>query len=87
LARSDRQKVKHRCNHADKGFIVCFNGTVLDQFFRVKRRETFHDTVDAIRADLDAWLVLYNTDRPHRGYRKHGRRPIETVNSFVSQED
>jgi Transposase and inactivated derivatives len=68
------------------GFVERFNGTVLDKFFRVKMRETFYETVDALQADLDAWLVHYNTERPHLGYRNQGRRPIETVMSFVSQE-
>ncbi|HMB75488.1 MAG TPA: IS481 family transposase [Kiloniellaceae bacterium] len=68
------------------GFVERFNGTVLDEFFRVKMRETFYETVEALQADLDAWLVHYNTERPHLGYRNQGRRPIETINQFVSQE-
>ena len=68
------------------GFVERFNGTVLEEFFRVTMRETFYDTVDALQADLDTWLVHYNTERPHLGYRNQGRRPIDTVNSFVSQE-
>jgi hypothetical protein len=59
---------------------------VLDEFFRVKMRETFYEAVDALQTDLDAWLVHYNTKRPHLGYRNMGRRPIEAVMSFVSQE-
>ena len=69
------------------GFVERFNRTVLDEFFRVKMRETFYDSVEALQADLDAWLVHYNTERPHLGYRNMGRRPIETVMSFVRQED
>lgn len=68
------------------GFVERFNGTVLEEFFRIKMRETFYDSVDALQADLDAWLVHYNTERPHLGYRNMGRRPIETVMSFVNQE-
>jgi hypothetical protein len=34
--------------------------------------------------DLDAWLVHYNTERPHLGYRNQGRRPWETVAAFPS---
>ena len=68
------------------GFVERFNGAVLEEFFRVKMRETFHDSVEALQADLDAWLVHCNTERPHLGYRNMGRRPIETVMSFVSQE-
>jgi transposase InsO family protein len=68
------------------GFVERFNGTVLDEFFRVKMRETFYDSVEAPQADLDLWLRHYNTERPHLGYLNMGRRPVETVMSFVSQE-
>ena len=68
------------------GFVERFNGTVLDEFFRVKMRETFYESVEQMQTDLDAWLAHYNTERPHLGYRNMGRRPIETVMSFVSQE-
>jgi transposase InsO family protein len=68
------------------GFVERFNGTVLEEFCRVKLRDNFYDAVEALQADLDAWLVHYNTERPHLGYRNMGRRPIETVMSFVSQE-
>jgi len=78
-----RTKVK---TSKTNGFVERFNGTVLDEFSRVKMRETFYDTVEALQADLDTWLVHYNTERPHLGYRNQGRRPVETVMSFVSQE-
>ena len=68
------------------GFVERFNGTILEEFFRATMRETFYETVEALQADLDAWLVHYNTERPHLGYRNMGRRPVETVMSFVSQE-
>ena len=48
--------------------------------------ETVYESVEALHADLDAWLHHYNTERPHLGYRHQGRRPIETINLFVSQE-
>ena len=69
------------------GFVERFNGTVLDEFFRIKMCETFYESVEALQADLDTWLHHYNTERPHLGYRNQGRRPIETINLFVSQED
>ena len=53
---------------------------------RVKLRENLYDSVEALQADLDAWLVHYNTERPHLGYRNMGRRSIKTVMAFVSQE-
>ena len=81
----DHRRTKVRTPRTN-GFVERFNGTVLDEFFRIKLRETLYDSVEALQADLDAWLVLYNTERPHLGYRNMGRRPIETVMSFVSQE-
>jgi len=68
------------------GFVERFNGTVLDEFFRVKMRENFYDSVEPLQADLDVWLHHYNTERPHLGYRNMGRRPIDTVMQFVNQE-
>jgi hypothetical protein len=32
-----------------------------------------------LQADLDKLLEHYNCERPHRGYRNMGRRPIETI--------
>jgi transposase InsO family protein len=81
----DHRRTKVRTPKTN-GFVERFNGTVLDEFFRIKLRETFYDSVEALQADLDDWLAHYNTERPHLGYRNMGRRPIETVMSFVSQE-
>ena len=49
-------------------------------------RENFYESVETLQADLDAWLQHYNTERPHLGYRNQGRKPIETINRFASQE-
>jgi transposase InsO family protein len=61
------------------GFVERFNRTVLDEFFRTAFRKKFYESVEALQADLDEWLYYYNNERPHRGYRNMGRRPIETV--------
>lgn len=61
------------------GFVERFNRTVLDEFFRKAFRERLYESVEALQADLDAWLHHYNYERPHRGYRNMGRRPIETI--------
>ena len=61
------------------GFVERFNRTVLEEFFREVFRETFYESVEALQSDLDRWLVHYNTERPHQGYRNQGRRPIETI--------
>jgi len=68
------------------GFVERFNGTVLDEFFRITMRDTFYESVEALQTDLDVWLNHYNTERPHLGYRNQGRRPIETIEQFVNLE-
>lgn len=71
-----RTKVK---SPQTNGFIERFNKTVLDEFFRIAFRENFYESVEALQEDLDRWLVHYNTERPHRGYRNRGKRPLDTV--------
>jgi len=65
------------------GFVERFNRTVLDEFFRVAFRENFYESVEALQDDLDSWLLHYNTERPHRGYRNKGKRPLDTVLEFA----
>lgn len=65
------------------GFVERFHRTVLDEFFRIKLRTTFYESVEALQSDLDEWLRFYNEERPHLGYRNMGRRPIETVCLFL----
>jgi transposase InsO family protein len=65
------------------GFIERFNRTALDEFFRSAFRTKFYESVQTLQADLDAWLVHYNTERAHQGYRNLGRRPIDTINKYL----
>ena len=67
------------------GFVERFNLTVLDEFLRSAFRTKFYATVDELQADLDAWLIEYNTQRPHQGYRNMGRRPIDTINQYLAE--
>ncbi len=41
------------------------------------------ETVEELQADLDQWLVYYNTERPHHGYRNMGKRPNDTVELYL----
>ena len=65
------------------GFIERFNRTALDEFFRIAFRTTFYESVEHLQADFDPWLVTYNTERPHQGYRNMGRRPIDTIELYL----
>ncbi len=76
-----RTRVKHPWTN---GFVERFHRTALDEFFRTAFRTTFYESVEALQADLDAWLAHYNTERPHLGYRNHGKRPLDTVNDYLA---
>jgi transposase InsO family protein len=65
------------------GFVERFNGTILDEFFRTAFRTRFYESVEQLQADLDNWLVHYNTERPHQGYRNMGRRPLDTIETCL----
>ncbi len=40
--------------------------------------------MEGLQADLDRWLIHYNTERPHLGYRNMGNCPIITINAYLS---
>ena len=63
------------------GFVERFNRTILDEFIRETFRDKLYTSVEELQVDLDNWLDYYNNERPHRGYRNMGRRPIETIES------
>jgi transposase InsO family protein len=67
------------------GFVERFHRTVLDEFFRLAFRTKFYETVEGLQADLDNWLVYYNTERPHQGYRNRGKRPLDTITDYMKQ--
>jgi len=76
-----RTKVKHPWTN---GFVERFHRTALDECFRTAFRTRFYASVDALQADFDAWLRHYNEERPHLGYRNHGKRPLDTVNDYLA---
>ena len=81
--------IEHRTTRVGRpqtnGFVERFHRTVLDEFFRKAFRERFYTTVEELQRDLDEWLIYYNTQRPHQGYRNMGRRPIETIEKYLQE--
>ncbi|HID28884.1 MAG TPA: IS481 family transposase [Desulfobacterales bacterium] len=69
------------------GFVERFNRTILDEFFRETFRKKFYASVAELQEDLDQWLEYYNNERPHRGYRNMGRKPIETIQEGKSVKE
>ncbi len=77
-----RTKVAHPQTN---GFVERFHRTVLDEFFRIAFCTKFYDSVEDLQADLDAWLIEYNTQRAHQGYRNRGRRPMDVIQDYIKQ--
>jgi transposase InsO family protein len=61
------------------GFVERMNRTLLDECFRIAGRTTWYLEPTQIQADLDAFLLLYNTKRSHQGYRLMGRTPAQAL--------
>ena len=57
------------------GFVERLHRTLLDEHFRVMGRKKFYESVEEMQTDLDAYLVIYNTKRPHQGRNMNGRTP------------
>ena len=66
------------------GFIERFHRTLLDEHFRVVGRKKWYETVEEMQRDLDAYLVTYNTKRPHQGIGMNGRTPYEAFKKGLS---
>ena len=65
------------------GFVERFQRTVQEEFFETAWRRKLYDSVETLQADLDAWLLYYNRERPHQGYRNLGRRPYDTIQQYL----
>jgi transposase InsO family protein len=60
------------------GICERFHKTVLNEFYRVAFRKKIYKTLNELQTDLDAWLSLYNEQRPHQGRWCYGKTPIQT---------
>lgn len=81
------EDIEHRTTQVRRpqsnGFIERFHRTLLDEHFRVKGRTTWYETVEEMQADLEAYLELYNTRRPHRGRGMNGRTPAQVFKASI----
>jgi len=85
LALNDLEHRRTQVRHPQtNGFVERFHRTLKEEFFEVALRETFYASTEELQDDLDRWLVHYNTERPHLGYRNMGRRPIDTINAYLN---
>ena len=59
------------------GFVERLHSTLLDEHFRIMGRKTLYECIEAMRKNLDAYLVSYNTERRHQGCGMKGRTPAD----------
>jgi len=60
------------------GICERFHKTLLDEFYRVAFRKRLYETIEALQADLDAWMAEYNEVRTHQGRWCFGKTPMQT---------
>ncbi len=69
------------------GFLARFRSIVLAEFFGDAFRNRFYRSVADLQADLNIWLVYYNTVRSHQGYPNRGLSPYESIGVYLSQRE
>lgn len=76
-----RTKVK---SPQTNGICERFHKTLLDEFYRVAFRKRIYGTIEALQADLDAWMAGYNEQRTHQGRWCFGKTPMQTFLDSVT---
>jgi len=71
-----RTKARHPQTN---GIVERFHKTILNEFYQTTFRKKVYSTIEQLQADLDEWLVYYNTERTHQGKMCCGRTPFETL--------
>lgn len=73
------EEIEHRTTRVRRpqsnGFVERLHRTLLDEHFRIKGREKWYESLEEMQADLDAYLLIYNTKRPHQGRGMNGKTP------------
>jgi len=67
-------RVKHPWTN---GFTERLNRTILEKFLQIALRKTRYYSLDKLQRDLDRFMIHYNFERPHQGYRLKGATPAE----------
>ncbi|MDQ6663330.1 MAG: IS481 family transposase [Acidobacteriota bacterium] len=63
------------------GICERFHRTMQDEFYSIAFRKKLYTGLEQLQADVDAWIVEYNENRPHSGKYCFGKTPMETFRS------
>jgi transposase InsO family protein len=74
----DHTRTKTRSPQTN-GICERFHKLLLDEFCRVAFRKRLYRRINALQADLDAWLTEYNEARPHQGRWCYGKTPMQSL--------
>lgn len=80
LALNDIDHTRTKARHPQtNGIVERFHKTILNEFYQVTFRKKIYSTLEQLQADLDEWVIKYNTERTHQGKMCCGRTPFETL--------
>ena len=82
LSEIEHRKTKLRDTRTN-GFIKRFNMIVLTEFFKKSLQNKSYDTIEKLQSDFDQWLLYYNNERPHKGYRNMGLPPVNVFENYL----
>jgi len=83
LENIDHSKTKAKSPQTN-GICERFHKTILNEFYRVAFRKKLYASLEELQADLDAWLLYYNEERPHSGRFCYGKTPMQTFRESKS---
>ena len=78
----DHSKTKARSPQTN-GICERFHKTLLTEFYQIAFRKKVYESIEALQADLDAWLEQYNTQRTHSGKHCYGKTPMQTWHDSI----
>ena len=79
--RQTRIKTRHAWTN---GFVERLQQTILTEHWRVVFRRYYFTSRSALARSLHGFIQFYNFDRPHHGYRVHGRTPATIFHGAVA---
>jgi transposase InsO family protein len=84
------EDIEHRTTRVKRpqsnGIVERLHRTLLDEHFRVEGRKTWFETIDEMQIVLDAYLIAYNTKRPHQGRNMKGRTPLAVFTAGLPKQ-
>lgn len=73
----DHTKTKAKSPQTN-GICERFHQTIQNEFYATAFRKKLYSSIEELQADLDAWLLEYNKERPHSGRYCYGKTPMQT---------